>query len=207
MTFRELLGENKIVPVATVSNEAEAVELTQALMKGGISVIEITLRTPAALAGIKAVKKEVPEAIVLAGTVMSIVDMENVYEAGADGAVSPAYSNTLVSKAKEMNLMYLPGVATPSEVLAGLENGLNEFKLFPAVAVGGLALLKSLSSPIPAAHFCPTGGLNIDNFCDFLALPNVMCVGGSWMLPANLIAEKKWDEITALAQLSVNKLN
>ncbi len=201
----DLLAQNKIIPVVTVDNEQQAIDLTQALIAGGISVVEITLRTPGAIAAIRAVKENVPDAIVLAGTIVTPENMALVHAAGADGAISPAFSTTLVKAAQALNLPFLPGVATPSEVLAGMEIGLSEFKLFPAAAVGGIALLKSLYAPLPTARFCPTGGLTMDNFTSYLALPNVMCIGGSWMVPRELIERGNWDAITEIAARSVRK--
>jgi 2-dehydro-3-deoxyphosphogluconate aldolase/(4S)-4-hydroxy-2-oxoglutarate aldolase len=204
--FSEILSDNKIIPVVTVTNEQQAIDLTLALKKGGISVVEITLRTSAAIVAIKAIKEHVPDVIVLAGTVVNTEDMELACNAGADGAVSPAFSSALVGAAKSLDLPLLPGVATPSEVLAGMEAGLTEFKLFPAAAIGGIPLLKSIHAPMPTAQFCPTGGLTMDNFTDYLSLPNVMCVGGSWMVPEKLVATSDWKNITQLAAHSTAKI-
>ena len=202
-SFCELLRGNKIVPVVTVDSKKQACDLTQALYAGGISVIEITLRTDAALESIQEVKSACPDVIVLAGTVTSAKEMQLVQKAGADGAISPAFSTDLLKSAEDLGMPFLPGVATPSEVLAGMELGVSEFKLFPAAAVGGVTLLKSLSGPLPQAKFCPTGGLNIDNFKNYLELPNVMCVGGSWMAPKQAVNEGQWEQITDLAKRSI----
>lgn len=195
------------MPVVTVENEQQAVSLAQALYDGGISVIEITLRTEAALASIQAVKSAHQDMIVLAGTVNTNETMQAVQQAGADGAISPAFSEALVDKAQEIDMPFLPGVATPSEVLKGLEHGLDEFKLFPAAAVGGVSLLKSIAGPLPQAKFCPTGGLSFDNFNDYLSLPNVMCVGGSWMVSKQALQQQRWQEITDAVQKSVSAIN
>lgn len=204
--FSELLKENKIVPVVTVDSEQQAVSLAEALYAGGISVIEITLRTEAALAAIEAVKSAHTNITVLAGTVSTPEAMQAVQQAGADGAISPAFSIALLESARQVGIPFLPGVATPSEVLSGLEQGISEFKLFPAAAVGGIALLKSLAAPLSQAQFCPTGGLNMDNFTDYLNLPNVMCVGGSWMVPQQVLEQQQWQQITDLVKQSLSKL-
>ena len=205
-TFSKLLADNKIVPVVTVDHEKEAVCIADALYDGGVTVIEITLRTDAGLAAIELIKSKCPDMVVLAGTVNTPDQMLAVQQVGADGAISPAFSDTLLESAREFDLPFLPGVATPSEVLSALEQGICEFKLFPAAAVGGIAMLRSLAAPLSQARFCPTGGLNIENFTDYLNLPNVMCVGGSWMVPKQAIKQKEWQKITDLAKLSLSKI-
>ena len=198
--IQKILGQTSILPVLTVESPEEAVELSRALLRGGIKAVEITLRTAAALESLAAVKQELPEMIVAAGTVLTAQDAIAVKRAGVDFAVSPATSTKLYDAVDEVGLLFLPGVATPGEVLKGLEREYEYFKLFPAVAVGGLSLLKSLSAPLAKAKFCPTGGLNQTNFCEFLALPNVFCVGGSWMVPTDKVRGESWDEITLLAE-------
>lgn len=200
MDVKTIIHSAKVLPVLTVTNSEEAVALSRALAAGGITAVEITLRTAAAIKAISAVKQALPELLVAAGTVIDVKQMASVSAAGADFAVSPGMTEKLVDKATELSLPYLPGVATPSEVMRGLELGLNCFKLFPAVAVGGLALLKSLAAPLAGASFCPTGGLTLKNFTDFLALPNVICVGGSWMADSQLVTTQDWQGIAALAR-------
>jgi 2-dehydro-3-deoxyphosphogluconate aldolase/(4S)-4-hydroxy-2-oxoglutarate aldolase len=206
MMLKELQIENKIIPVASLESSEQAIAVSEALLEGGISVIEITLRTAGALDAIAAVKKTFPEMTVLAGTVIDVESMNAVCSTGVDGVISPAFSEKLVRAAQSIGVSYLPAVATPSEVLAGMEMGLTEFKLFPAAVVGGTEMLKALSSPMPQANFCPTGGLNQENFLDYLALPNVACVGGSWMMDKTAIAEENWKEITRIAQKSIAKI-
>ena len=201
-----MLGNDKVVPVVTIRSVEQALSLAAALQEGGINVIEVTLRTPAALDCIAALKRENSGMLVLAGTVTTPQLMRDVSEAGADGAISPAYSSLLLEAAKQVDMPFLPGVATPSEVLAGMEAGLDEFKLFPATAVGGLSLLKGIGAPMPKAKFCPTGGLNESNFTDFLALQNVMCVGGSWMVPSLAVNENDWAAVTSKVKHTLSRI-
>ena len=200
MTFVEQLIECRVLPVITARDVSSTVRLAQALDKGGMKAVEITLRTPAALECLGAVKAEVPGMLVAAGTVTSPALLEKAAAAGADFCVSPGLTGALLSAAKEQQIRLLPGVASASEVMLGMDHGHELFKLFPAVAVGGIELLKSLAGPFPGARFCPTGGLNASNFRDFLALPNVICCGGSWMVGANLVNNDKWAEIEALTR-------
>jgi 2-dehydro-3-deoxyphosphogluconate aldolase / (4S)-4-hydroxy-2-oxoglutarate aldolase len=202
-TVKTMITEAAVLPVLTVAGADVAVALSRALATGGIRAVEITLRTEAALGAIQAVKRALPELIVAAGTVTTVDQMVAVSDAGADFAVSPGMTEALIGKATSLSLPFLPGVATPSEVLRGRELGLDCFKLFPAVAVGGLSLLKSLADPLADVSFCPTGGLTQENFTDFLALPNVVCVGGSWMADRQMIAEHNWDGIAELARQTV----
>ena len=202
-TFNEQLDSISVLPVLTVSDIEMAIELTGALKKGGINAVEITLRTQAALESLGEVKKAHPDMIVAAGTVNTVKSMDAVAKVGADFSVSPGMTPSLIKHALEIEMPFLPGVATASEVLQGAELGLTNFKLFPAAAVGGLALLKSLAGPLSDFRFCPTGGLNQDNFLEYLGLPNVVCVGGSWMVPGSLLERKAWDEITQLTSDAV----
>jgi 2-dehydro-3-deoxyphosphogluconate aldolase/(4S)-4-hydroxy-2-oxoglutarate aldolase len=207
MMLKQLQEKDKIIPVVITDNPDQALAMSEALLNGGISVTEITLRTPAAIESIAAVKNTYPEMTVLAGTVMDVDSLKAVVDAGVDGAISPAFSAKLIHEAEKLNIPYLPAVATPSEVLAGIELGLSEFKLFPAAVVGGVSMLKALASPMPQATFCPTGGLTLDNFMDYLSLPNVACVGGSWMMDKTAIAEKDWGKITSIVKESLSRLN
>lgn len=193
-----LLGQLRVLPVVSVAGVDATVRLAMALERGGLGAIEITLRSDAALDSIAAVKKAVPGLVVAAGTVVNAAQMEAVRRAGADFAVSPGSTPELLTAAKTMEVDFLPGVATASEVMLGLEHGYSVFKLFPAGAAGGLALLKSLAGPFPEVRFCPTGGLGPDNYRDYLALPNVICCGGSWMVSAELVENGRWDEIERL---------
>ena len=199
------LEQTTVMPVITVHSVDSAIKLCRALQAGGINAAEITLRTEPGLASIQAVKAELPDMVVAAGTVTTERDMAAVQEAGADLAVSPGMTPKLIKAAGSADFPFLPGVATPSEVLIGMELGLEYFKLFPAVAVGGLKLLKSMADPFAGVKFCPTGGLNLDNFNDFLALPNVICVGGSWMVKSEMVATENWEAIESAARQTVEK--
>lgn len=196
----ELLNGQKIVPVVVIDNEEQALGLVQALIDGGINVIEITLRNDFGVEAIALIKSAFPEMVVLAGTVNTSEQMKAVVDAGVDGIISPGITSTLIGLSKELSIPFLPGVATASEVLLAIEHGLSECKLFPATVVGGIAALKAFNGPFNAMQFCPTGGVSELNYNDFLNLPNVMCVGGSWVAPASLIRSQKWSEITALSK-------
>ncbi len=203
---REWLEPIGVMPVIVLNAVEEAVPVAEALYEGGIKAVEITLRTDAALDSIKQIKKECPDIIVGAGTLINEQNVEQVAECEVDFAVSPGMTEKLVKKAEACNVNLLPGVASCSEVLRGMELGLSCFKLFPAAAVGGLNLLKSIYGPLPQASFCPTGGLKIDDFDQYLALPNVACVGGTWLVPKDAVASKNWSAITEIAKRTVAKV-
>ena len=194
----ELLNGQKIVPVVVIENQQQALGLAEALLQGGINVIEITLRNEYGIKAIETVKKSFPEMLTLAGTVNNSQMMIDVVNAGVDGIISPGVTESLLRTAAERKIAYLPGIATPSELMLGLDYGLTEFKLFPATVVGGVAALKAFGGPFPEVRFCPTGGVGESNYRDFLALSNVMCVGGSWVSPAAMIAAENWQAITDL---------
>lgn len=189
-----------VVPVVVLDDAADAVPLARALVAGGLPAIEVTLRTPAALDAIRAIADQVPDAVVGAGTVISPGGVADSVAAGARFLVSPGWTDTLLDAMKGSGLPFLPGVSTTSEVVALLERGVTEMKFFPAEAAGGTAYLKSLSAPLPAARFCPTGGISLASAPSYLALPNVGCVGGTWMLPADAIKAKDWGRIETLAR-------
>ncbi|QDI71342.1 keto-deoxy-phosphogluconate aldolase [Streptomyces calvus] len=189
-----------VVPVVVVEDAADAVPLARALVAGGLPAIEVTLRTPAAPDAIRAVAGEVPGAVVGAGTVITPGQVAEAVDAGARFLVSPGWTDTLLEAMRASGLPFLPGVSTTSEVVALLERGVREMKFFPAQAAGGTAYLKSLAGPLPQARFCPTGGIGPDSAPDYLALPNVGCVGGSWMLPADAVAARDWDRVERLAR-------
>ena len=195
----ETLTACRVLPVITATDVASTVQLVRALSQGGMKAVEITLRTEAALASIKAVSEEVPEVLVAAGTVTNSAELDQAMSAGAKLIVSPGSTPSLLSAARDRGADLVPGVATASEVMQGLDLGYDCFKLFPAEAVGGIALLKSLGSPFPAVSFCPTGGLNPENFHRYLALSNVVCCGGSWMVAADLVTAGDWQTIEQLA--------
>ncbi|GGU52472.1 ketohydroxyglutarate aldolase [Streptomyces albospinus] len=195
-----VLGLAPVIPVVVLQDAADAVPLARALVAGGLPAIEITLRTPAALDAIRAVAAEVPEAVVGAGTLLT---PEHVAAAGAAGAaflVSPGWSPRLLHAMRDSGLPFLPGVSTASEVVTLLDEGITEMKFFPAQAAGGTAYLKSLAAPLPQARFCPTGGIGPATAPSYLALPNVGCVGGSWMLPDDAPAAKDWGRVRQLAR-------
>ncbi|MGW3813759.1 bifunctional 4-hydroxy-2-oxoglutarate aldolase/2-dehydro-3-deoxy-phosphogluconate aldolase [Streptomyces sp. NPDC005046] len=189
-----------VVPVVVVADAADAVPLARALVAGGLPAIEVTLRTPAALDAIRAIATEVPDAVVGAGTVLTPGQVAESVAAGARFLVSPGWTDALLGAMKASGVPFLPGVSTTSEVVALLERGVREMKFFPAQAAGGTAYLKSLAGPLPQARFCPTGGIGPDSAPDYLALPNVGCVGGSWMLPADAIAARDWRLVEELAR-------
>jgi 2-dehydro-3-deoxyphosphogluconate aldolase/(4S)-4-hydroxy-2-oxoglutarate aldolase len=200
-TIDAVLAAGPIIAVATLSDAALAVETARALARGGVPVIEVTLRTPAALDVIRAIASEVPEAIVGAGTVLSPADLEKAVEAGAAFIVSPGMTPTLWAAAQASPVPYLPAVNTPSELMLGLEAGFSAFKFFPS-HIGGPQALKSLHGPYPMARFCPTGGVTLQNAPEFLLCPNVACVGGTWLTPDGADAAR----IEALARQAADAL-
>ncbi|MFD3655408.1 bifunctional 4-hydroxy-2-oxoglutarate aldolase/2-dehydro-3-deoxy-phosphogluconate aldolase [Streptomyces sp. NPDC058620] len=189
-----------VVPVVVLEDAADAVPLARALVAGGLPAIEVTLRTTTALDAIRAIAAEVPDAVVGAGTVISVRDVSDTMAAGARFLVSPGWTDTLLDAMKASGVPFLPGVSTTSEVVALLERGVTEMKFFPAEAAGGTAYLKALSAPLPQARFCPTGGISLASAPTYLALPNVGCVGGSWMVPGDAVAAKDWDRVERLAR-------
>jgi 2-dehydro-3-deoxyphosphogluconate aldolase/(4S)-4-hydroxy-2-oxoglutarate aldolase len=189
-----------VVAVVVIDDVAHAVPMARAIVAGGIPAIEITLHTPAALDAIRAIAAEVDGAIVGSGTVLNSADLAASQKAGARFAVSPGATDRLLDAAADSELPLLPGLATASEAMRLIERGYRFAKCFPASAVGGAALLKALSSPLPQLRFCPTGGITPHNANEYLSLPNVVCVGGSWQTPANLLREGKWAEVETLAK-------
>ncbi|MGH1470751.1 MAG: bifunctional 4-hydroxy-2-oxoglutarate aldolase/2-dehydro-3-deoxy-phosphogluconate aldolase [Cellvibrionaceae bacterium] len=200
----DLLQSIKIVPVLTIESLEDAIPICQALSRGGINAAEITLRTSVALEAIKLVKEEMPDFIVGAGTIKKPKDIEALAKICVSFGVSPGFTQLLSDCAFENELLFLPGIATPSELLTGIEAGRSCFKLFPAEAVGGIPLLKSMAPVFDDITFCPTGGVNPKNYQEYLSLPNVVCVGGSWMVSPTLIAEKKWSEIEILTRQAID---
>lgn len=189
-----------VLPVVVLEDAADAVPLARALVAGGLPAIEVTLRTAAAPEAIRAIASEVPGAVVGAGTVLSGGDARTAVATGARFLVSPGWTDQLLDAMKVSGVPFLPGVSTASEVMALLERGITEMKFFPAEAAGGTAYLKSLASPLPAARFCPTGGIGLASAPSYLALPNVGCVGGTWMLPAEAVRTRDWARVEALAR-------
>ena len=194
-----LLDRVPVVPVVVVNDLAQAVPVARALVAGGLPVIELTLRTPVALDAIRAIADEVPEILVGAGTVLTPGQAKEAKDAGAQFLVSPGATASLLAGMTDTGLPFLPGTATVSEVLAVLETGVTEMKFFPAEASGGTGFLSSIASPVPAARFCPTGGITTASAASYLALPNVGCVGGSWLTPKDALETGDWARVEQLA--------
>lgn len=202
-TAREIMAISPLMPVMVINNADHAVPLAKALVKGGLKVLEITLRTDAALESIRRIKAEVPDAIVGAGTIINIDTLNAAIEAGAEFIVSPGTTDKMIDAAIATGVPLLPGVANPSDAMRLLEKGITEMKFFPAEAAGGVPMLKSIGAPIPQITFCPTGGISQKNVKDYFSLKNVACVGGSWMCAADLVDAENWDEITRLSAEAV----
>ncbi len=188
-----------VIPVLTINRVEDAVPLAEALVAGGLPVLEITLRTPAALAAMAEIAAHIPDAMVGAGTVTRPDQFDELREAGAQFAVSPGFDPKLSTAASDAGIPYLPAVATGSEIMQAIRHDHELLKFFPAASSGGVAALKAFAGPFPDVRFCPTGGIGPGNFVDYLRLPNVVCVGGSWVAPSAAIAAGNWTEITALA--------
>ncbi|MEZ5535556.1 MAG: bifunctional 4-hydroxy-2-oxoglutarate aldolase/2-dehydro-3-deoxy-phosphogluconate aldolase [Thiolinea sp.] len=199
MGIKEICQQVPVIPVLVVEELQQAKPMAEALVKGGLHVLEVTLRTPVALDAIR-VMSEVEGSVVGAGTVLNAADVKAVKAAGAAFAVSPGATPELVAAAREYDLPLLPGAATASEVMRLMEQGFDFLKFFPAEAAGGIPMLKSLYGPLAAVSFCPTGGVSPANARDYLSLPNIVCVGGSWVTPKALVAAGEWDKITELAR-------
>jgi len=199
MNTLDLAGHGPVIPVIVIDRVEDAVPLARALVAGGVRVLEVTLRTPAALDCIKAMIAEVPEAIVGAGTVRSVADAQAARDAGCQFAVSPGYTPEIGRACLEIGLPLLPGVSTASEVMMASADGYRFLKLFPATAVGGVNLLKAFASPFHDVVFCPTGGITLETAPQFLSLPNVKVCGGSWLTPADAVKTGDWARITRLA--------
>ncbi|WP_299875023.1 bifunctional 4-hydroxy-2-oxoglutarate aldolase/2-dehydro-3-deoxy-phosphogluconate aldolase [uncultured Cocleimonas sp.] len=203
---QEIMSLSPIIPVIEIDDVSQSINLANALIAGGINVLEITLRTAAAIDAISLLAKEVPSAVVGAGTVLNPTDLAKVRDAGASFAISPGCTDSLLQSAKDINFPLIPGVSTGSEIMNGLDLGYTHFKLFPATSVGGIPLLKSFSGPFQQAKFCPTGGINEDNYLDFLALDNVLCAGGSWVVPTQLVRSGDFNKITEITASALAKL-
>jgi 2-dehydro-3-deoxyphosphogluconate aldolase/(4S)-4-hydroxy-2-oxoglutarate aldolase len=195
-----LLDIAPVIPVVVVHDAAHAVPIARALVDGGLPIIELTLRTPAALAAIERIAAEVPEIIAGAGTIVDSAQPKHALAAGAQFLVSPGSTPDLRAAMRDTGLRHLPGVATVSEVMAALEDGYRDMKFFPAEAAGGAQYLRAIHSPVPAARFCPTGGITPANVAEYLETPNVGCVGGSWLTPADAVERHSWSRITDLAR-------
>lgn len=199
MNVLSIMRNGPVIPVIVIDRLEDAVPLARALVAGGIRVLELTLRTPVALKAIEAIANEVEGAITGVGTITRAEDFDAALKAGALFGVSPGLTPELIAAARDSALPLLPGVMTPSDVIAARAAGFTEVKLFPAQQAGGVGMLNALSGPFPDLNFCPTGGIAAATAPDFLALPNVVCVGGSWLTPADAVAAGDWGRITALA--------
>jgi 2-dehydro-3-deoxyphosphogluconate aldolase / (4S)-4-hydroxy-2-oxoglutarate aldolase len=195
--------QSKVVPVIVISHVDQAVPLANALLEGGVDVMEITLRHAAGLSAIESVARHVPQMHVGAGTVTRAEEMSQVKNAGASFALSPGMTVDLIKASQEQAMPFIPGVMTPGEVMAARDHGFQLLKLFPAAQAGGLAMLKALAGPLGDMRFCPTGGVSLNNMTDFLKQPNVAMVGGSWLTPLNLVEAGDWKQITLLARQAV----
>ena len=200
LTAHEVMRDAPVIPVIVLHDVKDAVPLARALVAGGIRMLEVTLRTREALECIELIAREVPGAVAGAGTIRSAADAQAAALAGARFGVSPGYTRAVGKACHDLGLPLLPGVATSSEIMLAQEDGYTELKFFPAVQAGGLAMLRAWQGPFGEVHFCPTGGIHAGNAHDFLHLPNVVCVGGSWIVPTEAIAAGDWAQIEALAR-------
>lgn len=197
---QDVLSLSPVIPVIVIQKLEDAVPLAKALVAGGINVLEVTLRTAYGLDAIKKIIQEVPQAIVGAGTVTSVEQLEEVTKAGVEFIITPGLTSKLLNAATQGCVPVIPGIATIGELMTAKEAGLNTFKFFPAEINGGIPALKAFAGPIPDAKFCPTGGINFKNYREYLALNNVLCVGGSWFVPPEIIDQKDFMKITEMAR-------
>ena len=200
MDFKASLRATRLVPVIVIKDLAHAVPLARALVSGGLNILEVTLRTPAALDAIAAIAREVPDAIVGAGTVINARQFEQAAQAGSRFVVSPGLTEEVVHASREHDVPILPGIATASDIMRGLALGLDTFKFFPAETSGGAPAIKALGGPFPQVQFCPTGGVSPRNLASYLSLPTVICAGGSWMVPSDLNAADAFTKAATLAR-------
>lgn len=200
MNAYDVMKISPIVPVIALDDANDALPLAEALLEGGIAIMEITLRTDAGLKAIEAIAKSCPQMNVGAGTILNQSDFKNAVNCGSRFVFSPGISEALMQISKELNIALIPGVATASEIMLAKNNGFEHCKLFPATVAGGTEALKAFGGPFPSMRFCPTGGVNLSNLNDFLSLPNVLCVGGSWIIPKSALKEKNFTQITSLCK-------
>jgi 2-dehydro-3-deoxyphosphogluconate aldolase/(4S)-4-hydroxy-2-oxoglutarate aldolase len=205
MTPREILAVSPIVPVVAIQRAEDAAPLARALLDGGVGIIEITLRTPAALDAIRAVSIEVPEMVVGAGTVLGPLQFEASLDAGSQFVITPGCTPDLLGLAQQVSIPLIPGVATASEIMTAMTAGLDTFKLFPAQIAGGITALKAFSGPFKEVRFCPTGGINAQNMAEYLTLQNVLCVGGSWLTPTEAIDAGDFAQVTRLCEMALKQ--
>jgi 2-dehydro-3-deoxyphosphogluconate aldolase/(4S)-4-hydroxy-2-oxoglutarate aldolase len=199
----DILSMGPVIPVMVINRLEQSVPLARALVAGGVKVLEITLRTAVAVDAIAAICREVPDAVVGAGTVTTPDELSAVAGAGAVFAISPGLTPELLEAANNGRIALIPGISTISELMTGISRGYNHFKFFPAEAAGGIKMLKAIAGPFPKVTFCPTGGISPANYRDYLALANVVCVGGSWIVPSEAVEQEDWKSITALAREAV----
>lgn len=203
LSVAAVMNDGPVIPVIVIEELAQAVPMARALLAGGVRVLEVTLRTPVALQAIRLIADEVPEAIIGAGTLANVADLEAALKAGARFGVSPGSTVSLLRAARSAGLALLPGVMTPGELMTALDEGYDALKFFPAVPAGGIAMIKALHGPFAQVRFCPTGGISPATAKDFLALPNVACIGGSWLTPAAAVKSGDWATVTRLASEAV----
>lgn len=203
VTSEEVFSQGPVVPVLVIQDVSHAVPLAKALIAGGIRVLEVTLRTDAAIEAIRQIATHVPEAMIGAGTVTNEKQLKQVEEAGAKFAISPGLTTSLLEAGNRSTVSLIPGISSISELMKGLDLGYSHFKFFPAEASGGIKALKSIGGPFPDVMFCPTGGIGPNNYLDYLALPNVKCAGGSWLAPDDAVEAGDWDRITDLAKQAI----
>ncbi len=196
----EVLQISPIVPVVVIENIKDAVPLAQSLIEGGIPIIEVTLRSSCALEAIELIAKNVPKMCVGAGTILNPTQLEQAQNRGAEFLISPGLTIKLLEHAKKKDMPLIPGVSSSSEVMQALERGYSALKFFPAEYCGGVKLLNAFNGPFKGVKFCPTGGISVDNMRSYLNLENVLCVGGSWLTPKDLIQNKEWDKITEICK-------
>lgn len=206
ITAKQVFSFGPIIPVVVINQINQAIPIAKSLKAGGLKVLEVTLRTPVAVDAIRLIAKEVPEVIVGAGTVINVNQLRDVIDAGAKFIISPGTTDNLLEEVKTTEVPIIPGISTASELMMGLEYGLSEFKFFPAEASGGLQALRAISGPFKDLSFCPTGGISLRNYSDYLRLDNVKCVGGSWLTPNDTVQSRDWKHITHLAHSALEGL-
>jgi 2-dehydro-3-deoxyphosphogluconate aldolase/(4S)-4-hydroxy-2-oxoglutarate aldolase len=203
---KDIFAAGPIVPVLVINKVEEALPIAEALLAANVKVLEVTLRTPAALDVINTIAKELPEAIIGSGTVTNRQQLQQSYDAGAKFAISPGLTKDLLQAGNEGNIALIPGISSISELMDAADFGYDHLKFFPAEASGGVNAIKSIGGPFPDIRFCPTGGINLNNVRDYLALPNVACCGGSWLVSSDIVRDKNWSQITTLADQALNHI-
>jgi 2-dehydro-3-deoxyphosphogluconate aldolase/(4S)-4-hydroxy-2-oxoglutarate aldolase len=201
---KDIFAAGPIVPVLVINKVEEALPIAEALLAANVKVLEVTLRTPAALDVINTIAKELPEAIIGSGTVTNRQQLQQSYDAGAKFAISPGLTKDLLQAGNEGNIALIPGISSISELMDAADYGYDHLKFFPAEASGGVNAIKSIGGPFPDIRFCPTGGINLKNVRDYLALPNVVCCGGSWLVSSDIVRDKNWSQITTLANQALS---